>query len=47
MPELFQGLLAAGIPFAAVVALGIYIQGRWSARKDSAAPKRAAALPRA
>ena len=40
MPELFQGLLAAGIPFVVVVALGIYVQGRWSARRTRIASKR-------
>lgn len=29
MPELFQGLLAAGIPFVVVLSLGIYIEQRW------------------
>ena len=29
MPELFQGLLAAGIPFVAVLSLCIYIEQRW------------------
>ena len=32
MPELFQNLLAAGVPFVVVVSLGIYIQERWSRR---------------
>ena len=34
MPELFQGLLAAGVPFVVVVTVGIYVQQRWSARRD-------------
>lgn len=36
MPELFQGLLAAGVPFVIVLSLGIYIEQRWSARRDRA-----------
>lgn len=39
MPELFQGLLAAGVPFVVVVTVGIYVQQRWSARRDRADAK--------
>lgn len=39
MPELFQGLLAAGIPFVVVLSLGIYIEQRWSARRDRVGTK--------
>lgn len=39
MPEFFQGLLAAGVPFVVVVSLGIYIQQRWSARRGQAGSK--------
>ncbi len=39
MHELFQGLLAAGIPFVVVLSLGIYIEQRWSARRDRAHAK--------
>lgn len=31
---LFQGLLAAGIPFVAVLTLGIYAEQRWSDRQS-------------
>ncbi len=46
MPELFQGLLAAGVPFVVVVTIGIYVQQRWSARRDRAGAKPALARPR-
>lgn len=32
MPELFQGLLAAGIPFVVVLSLCIYLEQRWFRR---------------
>lgn len=34
MPELFLGLVAAGVPFVVVLSLGIYLEQRWSARRS-------------
>lgn len=34
MPELFQGLLAAGIPFVVILWLGIYVEQRWFDRRE-------------
>lgn len=36
MPELFQGLLYAGVPFVVVLTLGILIEQRWTARHAAA-----------
>lgn len=48
MPELFQGLLYAGIPFVVVLTLGIFAEQRWTARHTaSAAGRRRRATSRA
>ena len=46
MPEFFQGLLAAGVPFVVVVSLGIYIQQRWSARREQSGSRSGLLHPR-
>lgn len=48
MPELFQGLIYAGVPFVVVLTLGILIEQRWNAHHASTtAGRRRRPAPRA